>query len=51
MELIYKVNSNPLTISQDILSTSNYDVRKAKFRIFDATEQNSKLIRNRSVDN
>lgn len=50
-ELIYKVNSNPLTISQDILSTSNYDVRKAKFRIFDATEQNSKLIRNRSVDN
>ena len=50
-ELIYKVNSNPITISQDIFSFGNYDVRKAKFRIFDSTEQNSKLIRNRSVDN
>lgn len=50
-ELIYKVNSNPLTIPQDIFSVGNNDVRKTKFRIFDVIEPNSILIRNRSVDN
>ncbi|MDE7221710.1 MAG: hypothetical protein K2N40_00360, partial [Ureaplasma sp.] len=50
-ELIYKLNSDPIVMSQYMLDTPTYDEAKVKFRIFDATEPNSTLIRNRSVDN
>lgn len=50
-ELIYKLNSDPIVMSQYMLDTPTYDEAKVKFRVFDATEPNSTLIRNRSVDN